>query len=329
MKKLLFMFIYLLQIGSMEAQPTLTGATNNPQPGNISVVYSCKDGPISIGSGGANMTWDYSNLQIDDSVTSSYKACSAIPVCGLFTGSNVALEYGIYEHEFWRADASKYSFEGYFGVLAKTVYTDPKDFLRYPFTFNSSFNDTFVADIDDGSEFLMGSCVVTADAYGTLKLPDGTITNTLRVHRAEIGTDSIVGGTVEKYKTDWYTWYTPGVPTPLLRIATGEVPIGATPDTIVQLFKRYPTGVNEVANRVPVVEIYPNPSDGNITIKVLSNKTDKAELTITNMFGEVVANQNIFTNQSMKIQLSQPSGIYIVNVKVNGVSNIQKLIITK
>jgi len=57
---------------------------------------------------------------------------------------------------------------------------------------------------------------------------------------------------------------------------------------------------------------YPNPSNGELFLNLVSPVSQSVSVTITNMVGQKVQELNILTNKNYDINLQQPSGIYLV-----------------
>ena len=87
-------------------------------------------------------------------------------------------------------------------------------------------------------------------------------------------------------------------------------------------------GVAHVNNNSPsVLSVYPNPAQsGYFTANLTSTATEKAEITIVNVFGETVKKLNTITNSPVSIFLNQAPGIYFLSAAtarmVNGISKL-------
>lgn len=74
--------------------------------------------------------------------------------------------------------------------------------------------------------------------------------------------------------------------------------------------------------------IFPNPSNGNFTIKSDLNLIN-SNVTVSDFYGKIIYNDNLNSNQK-QIDLSDlSSGIYMVTLNQNGMSTTQKIIIEK
>lgn len=78
------------------------------------------------------------------------------------------------------------------------------------------------------------------------------------------------------------------------------------------------------------VTVFPNPSNGNFNVDLMSNDFGQTEIVIYNMVGEVVeqVSYNILSPKRVKFNLeNQPNGVYFVKVKTENGSSTKKLII--
>lgn len=91
------------------------------------------------------------------------------------------------------------------------------------------------------------------------------------------------------------------------------------------IFSEFPVGVAE-NNPKPTVAIYPNPTDGLVTLQLKNTKNESATIEVVNIVGEVVYSltKNL---SSVSIDLSsQPNGIYLLKVTTNEQQTVEKLI---
>lgn len=73
-------------------------------------------------------------------------------------------------------------------------------------------------------------------------------------------------------------------------------------------------------------KVYPNPTNGNITVSIENNITDYT-LNITNLSGQIVYQKNKLESSSESISLNIPSGIYFINVQTEKGIISKKLIV--
>ena len=92
------------------------------------------------------------------------------------------------------------------------VYSDPVVKMKYPFSYGEQFIDHFigVAYVNETSRIdFFGDNSVSADAYGTLILPDRIIENALRVKSVKKGLQINMCGTADVNIVK-YSWYASG-----------------------------------------------------------------------------------------------------------------------
>lgn len=93
-----------------------------------------------------------------------------------------------------------------------------------------------------------------------------------------------------------------------------------------------PLALNEVSNSFGM-NVYPNPANSNATVSFELNNEADVVLTVTDLSGKVVYNNAMGTvNGAQKVNVntdSLTSGVYMVNINVNGTVSTQKLIVRK
>jgi len=147
--------------------------------------------------------------------------------------------------------------------------------------------------------------LIVVGSYG-----DGGLTNDLVVATA---------GTSEAQTTFYYdmtdaTWYYT-TSTPMVRMNFNPV-----------------VGVNEVENTY-ALSVYPNPANTNATVSFSLNKEAAVSINVTDLSGKVVYMNTLGTvngTQSVNVTTDAlKSGVYMVNVTVDGNVSTQKLVIRK
>jgi len=214
-----FTFLFCL---SLHAQITLT-TSDMPSVGDTFPAYRDTQVPgFSIGQKGANRTWDFSNLQPDETVTTYAVAPSSTPYNSTFSASSFALTTDFNAYLYYTNSASALRVDGLasndanLGVIAVPFSPKP-DQYRFPTTYLGAFsgNSGFVAakpynqlpqnikdQIDNALASFPGATVNqvrvtftstytdTIDAWGTVTTPLGTY-NALRRKRVENSTTII------------------------------------------------------------------------------------------------------------------------------------------
>ncbi len=90
------------------------------------------------------------------------------------------------------------------------------------------------------------------------------------------------------------------------------------------------TGISELSQKWSV-EVFPNPSNGAFSVKINSLNSEPVSLVVFNTLGkEVFKQENISIRFSKTIEFdlsNNPEGIYLLNIKGNGINMMRKIII--
>ena len=187
-KQYLFPFIiFLLFINIIQAQPVITAAGLNPSIGQSFNWQNTGLNNVALpDTGGINKIWDYSHLK-DSGQVLEYHFISPVGLpytADSFPTSNIVM---------WNKTDSSYSYElinnsnwnevGY--TSSKNLYISvnrpPATIFNYPLSYHTTYSDNFTTS-SGNKEF--NTTIV--DGYGTLKLPNATYNNVLRLKRTNI-----------------------------------------------------------------------------------------------------------------------------------------------
>ena len=300
MKKLFLPILFAtLSSNFAFAQVTLTTTTSTPLPGDTYVEYGSSSN--IIGASGANITWDYSNLD-QSLVTDTLQYLGCAPDLGCDTFQNVGLvmqQPRMDNNVFYSVNGSAFTYSGQ-GFQTAIKYSNGKDLLRFPFTYGSSYIDTFAANTinvapdNQFTHYYYGTETVTCDGYGTLILPNGTTDNVLRIHRIEVTTDSAVYeavGTTIKTILHSYMWFSTTQRIELMDLYTSVVDGDSTrPMYNVFYNKQIPTttAVKNV-NKANALSIYPNPTNGIVNIQYSNANGNSIRISIADVTGREVS----------------------------------------
>ncbi len=274
----------------VNAQPNLTSANSAPVAGNS---VTGKHGYAfeffaSNAISGANVSWDFSDLSPNQTYQYDIVNPSTTPYANSVSGETVAMSYqGIYDYNAVSTNSWD-RIKSYFSASTIYDYTNPFTIIEYPCSYGSTFSDTYEMEATAADPFTRtGSYTATADGYGTLILPWGTITDVLRIRYHETWTDDYPSfGTLqgEQYIC---LYVHPGSPYVLLSVYedTGSY-------TSFNYMQPLGTSLpNDLAQDV-TFNIYPNPANSFVTIAgVQSGSTE--QLIILNSFGQTVTNTNM------------------------------------
>ena len=333
MKKILLSVTTVLAaITNMQAQSTLTAATNNPVIGDIFYGHVADTTGVSSGVGGASATWNFAFLSDQSYDTTAFIACSSAPDCDSFPGTTIAANAGGGVFEYCIANSTSLSLIGV-SVTGIDIHLDGgQTTISYPITYNTIHKDTFAINLLAFGDYQVEADSMICDGWGTLILPSGTFSNVLRIHTVAIVTDTIAG-TVGR--TDNYAWYQAGFHHELLDVSYDTA--GATSPYVTNA-EYYtltpPNAVSTIAKAKNGLIVYPNPATDILHFKFNINNPSGAAITITDLMGRTLATINDSQINSGMNDISYsisdlPGGIYIIHVKGQGINTAQQVVVSK
>ena len=304
---------------------------------------------ISLGGSGVAQTWNYSSLGLSYYKFAVYNATSTTPYATTFPSSNVytygpGYMYGtLYGgapvgsndngYVFWKSDNTGFWVTGFRpegGICAgKNVHDVPQELLiGAPATYGSVFNNSarWVLPMNnnpsDVDTFYVRTLtkVITADACGSLTTPYGSYPSVLREHEYVITVDSIYGkyGNYTVYSMEYkrdtlnnYTYISNGLGYPPCIVHADK----NNNIKDVEYFSGTFVGINDKAAAETKFSVYPNPSDGNITIEIPQNKTNADnQISIYNSVGGLVWQRSTFESVVNIDMQNFAKGIYVVKI---------------
>jgi hypothetical protein len=175
MKIASFFFFVLAFAFSTYAQPIIQDGSKLPQPG-FSAPVSIGSG--SIGSAGANQTWDFSGVTFAPIGSASVIDPATSPFISTYPSANYVYTLAN-TYSYFTASASMMEVNAY-SITSPGNGVDmapnPRTVLVFPFTFGSTTTDTWQKV---GSS--TNNVTLTYDAYGTLITPGQTYSNVVRI----------------------------------------------------------------------------------------------------------------------------------------------------
>jgi len=284
------------------------------------------------GEEGENVTWDYNWFVGIDQVELTYQETNATGLSEIFTSSNYALandDMGeFYNHSDQKTERV--------GLLMQSIlidYEDPITVLEYPFSYMQSFTDSIVGNYQhQGIDFIInGTIAVTADAYGDLILPYGTIENVMRLKYEVTGSEDYeVSGMPHQnqFTQTSYAWYTEESSLlPLLNISFLESDV-STETSVTYLAQS--VGLNEILAEQIDYNIYPNPTAEFTHIEFTLEHDDEVEITLYSLLGVKIKTieKDVFMagKYSRTISLEELNpGTYFISTKI-GAKEISRTI---
>ncbi len=311
------------------AQPSLTAANFNPTVGQNVSYHNFTPTTFTPGAAGANATWNFASTPNQSTVNFSYVTSASTPYGASFPGANLAANItGSYEY--LNANAGFLARQGVYAGGTTLYYSDDQKILTYPFTYNSTLSDNFATTFTSGGYTFnrTGTTTATADGYGTLILPWGTLTNVLRVRYTETFQDVWIGGTIN-YSSTNYAWYKPGTHYYLFTLSESISPGGTQRSG--SYINQTMVGIDDQANTNNALNVYPNPVLEELTLELDVKQNSSAKIEIKNMLGQVVyekdTEQLVSGTQKQMIDFSNlATGMYTVTVRSDDKNYIQKVI---
>lgn len=321
----IYSFIAFFAFANMAiAQPVITNVV--PNIGDSYIIKQHEVAP-DPGSSGANVTWDFSGVTIDEyqaevtvknpsDVNGNTDFPDATHAMSLnlgfltvnsflsFTG-NTFTEYGSLDED------------GTFG----TTYSDPKQHFTFPINYLDSGSDTYSGIVSspglNGSN-VSGTTSYVADAYGTITTPSGTYENAIR-YKVTGQEELVVFGTAMVSDITEYYWYTNAYPVPVFIIHKEVSSVMSMPTdssnttTMLMSYTSNPTGVDNLVTQNKM-KLAPNPA--NDFIQIDFEFQGLALLRIYDATGKLLKENAIDSAERVDLT-SLKSGIYIAEILVD------------
>ena len=309
MKTLILIFFAAITILSAHSQITLSNFHNYDI--GLDDTYHVDQNSFEIENDGENQIWDVSTA-IGETVTNTFVDPTMTPFTKNFPAANIALTsnefYAYYNQSEDGIENLGFVLDGF----VSCVYSDTYIQAQYPFNFGDSYTDSLAGELlvegfdEPGSR--SGVIINTADAYGQLILPWGTVSNTLRLKLEFTVVDEIDGMEFEATEIIYF-WFDEEYGAPLASYSIASTPGFPTTFSLsYATLEDYNTIIEQ--NEDAKIEIFPNPS---IEFIQVSGLTGSFSYEIINQQGQKVLNGNSTGNE--KIYLDElSSGIYFIQI---------------
>ncbi|MFC2111555.1 T9SS type A sorting domain-containing protein, partial [Bacteroidota bacterium] len=324
---------------SVYSQPSLTGALM-PSPWDITDLHPADTAFVNHGPDGANQTWDFSNITVYFNPQGYYYYPPAITLYdSAFPTATVALEIALnlFNYYFYETSPSGYILLGEWSDIWELPYSDPKQALTFPFTYNSTVTDTYggtSAPYSGTTKTLTGNFTTTCDGYGTLILPSATHTNVLRLKTIDHYTEAYSGpDTPAVYDFIRYEWYDCVNKFPLMSIVDMTQSVGSFVSSLKQvLLSTFAAGLEEPKIDRNELSIFPNPANETTNISLSLIEKSSVKVSIFSLMGQSV---KVFPEKEYSpgtfnetLDLKELSnGNYFIRVKINDKYLLKKLIV--
>jgi len=329
------------------------------------IIYQASDtvpgSTITPGNTGANQTWDFSSLQVQNTVTSQCVSPNGTPHALSYPNANLCIEESG-DYSYFNKSSTKVEFLG----EGDSVFQQPLVVLPLPLTYGSTYTDGPIAIFDSvisGPIVALGLAAqgVTAamlsqgaahttdtiniqvnmltefnvDAWGSLTIPMDTF-DCLRLKieitsNAQIQiycTDTTMGGS----GSGWYPFTAPDYEQETsyqwwsdntsTKFALVDMPVDSLDNANeVTFLHNSAASINNA--KVPAVRIYPVPATYNLNIEI---KDARATYKMYDIGGNMILESNF--NNSTKVDLSNiAKGTYLLNISTETGSITKKIIV--
>lgn len=359
----LIVFILLLA-GAAKAQPVIN-LSWLPQAGDTFIEQPVKTAGVSVGSTGANQVWDYTSLIDTGSLyLELWVEPSATPAGDLYPNATIAGVEPSPGNPFETVNYFYISADTFFRVgvcLLDTVQAFSWDNgwhdLTFPQAYGNffagSYNNTDSSYADISSTVIItngtgkGFDTVSIDGYGTLKLPDSTYNNVIRLSwinnatSTSVGTDfGITTTSIANVQTLEVQYLSSDYKMPLLDLITTtnfdtsvydgiKTPVPPSTKQSYMYAKNPNAGVSTGITKTNVsnnVLIYPNPTTGKLIVQY-DGMQGGASARIMDMTGRtLISNYETGSGQLIFDVHSLPAGMYLVELTQGNMSVTNKFI---
>jgi hypothetical protein len=345
MKRIYILLLFSALLSNVFGQGTITFLNNGLLPGDSSRTLEINF--IDPGNPGENQVWDFSGIQYTSKNTPwGVTSDTSLKMPGTNDKGLILSEEG-YDYRYISHENSLVE-TGYVNTGKKMVlnYADAVIKMQYPFSYGQSFSDPFsgVAWFNETSRIdLSGEFFVTADAFGTLILPDRILKNTLRVKTVRQSLQIGVCGSAQS-NTDKYFWYAPGYRYPVLMVCitasshSGKEPVivkNAWVNLNQQTMASVVTGSdpnNQVKTAENSVIVYPNPFTEQLTYNYFLRKQLTVTVELFDMSGKFnfwvekkqLQSEGLHTGTINASILGLPPGVYYLRFTLD-----KQVVVTK
>lgn len=329
MKKTLLLAAFALLFTVLRAQPVLdqTAVGSIGATFYLGVQDTFTPG-YSLGSAGANQTWNMASLLVNSTDTVRFVDPAGTANAADFPSANLAIDQAsLGGTAYLLSSPSGLDLQGLVGDLLGTgtplvIHQTPASRIaQFPFTYQNSFSNTSTIDVTvDASSFgiaFVDSARIkrismrdlTADGYGTLILPAGTNSNVLRVKEVNDQNDSLwihsfLGWSLFQdtvYTDSTFTWWnnSKGYYLAQATYSGGE---------LVTLNYQDPVIVGRAEPTSAAFAVYPNPVQDRLYI---DTDGKSYSLQISDLQGRVVYLQRLMGPQAELSVGQLPRGYYL------------------
>ncbi|MGD1847141.1 MAG: T9SS type A sorting domain-containing protein [Salibacteraceae bacterium] len=323
----------LLTAETSFAQISLNAANSNPSVGMVVTIQAVNGSGFNPGTGGANNTWDFSSMVStgSSSVTMAATTNSDFPNSNITwddpnNAADAYLNYG----------SNSQAWYGSTGLAGTVIYSDPQDLLRLPFFYQDSYSDTYSGTVLNAASQTLtrsGTTTVTADGYGDIVLPHGTVSGVLRVKTEMIYDDELSGLNIADYEETRFQWYDASSKFPVCTYVVLVSKLnGVTLSTIETLSYLDQNSVSVAENSLLAtsLKVFPNPAKAAATVAYELENTAMVNIVLRDLAGREV--QTVYNGrmgagiyqEAFSVE-SLPKGMYLLHLQIDGETTTRKV----
>ncbi len=280
---------------------------------------------------GPNQTWDYSKDNLwDDSMTEWMVLPSATTHGKDFPQATLVEKYSNGSFVYIKNNPTNGNLLAYLDTTQSLVikYPNPALFCRRPFSYGDKVTDTFTTKASAPGFAYTGQGLATldADAYGTLKLPNGTFPNVLHIKITDVETDTTAGGaSTFAVVSVSHVWFDSSHTSALLKIdsnSSGKV-------TVSYLVSETTSGIEGYTKKI-AIPLKASISGDNLLLFGNLQTEIEYKLSVYNSLGQSVYSTNYIADGGethlVKLPVNLSQGIYVVSLQNESESGIVKVV---
>jgi hypothetical protein len=307
------------------AQPTITKMEDHSIGTVVRQVQCDTAGVTGPGSAGANQSWNFASLAAIDTMTDRIVPPTSTSFGSNFPDASYARITNDGSYTYIQKTATDNYLVGAVDSLTNTItkYYDKTVFAQKPLTYLKSVTDSYTSlNTSTGTDTSKGTIQAVADAWGTLVLPNGTFSNTIRVKLQIHQVDSIQAGPNKVpgiLDATTYLWYDNQHFSALMRWDSTRYEVlsfQTNVKTITYLLNEtYPVSVSHVAAKQQVYSV--SLQAGKLVIYGQLAKGAAYNVSLFDLNGKKLHAANVTAADRLEIPVytDLPQGMYLVTVQ--------------
>lgn len=325
MKKQILFVLAFYCLNVSDAQPILHHIEDF-KIGSRIVSYKIPPDGILAGMAGSNIMWDYSAVQLSsDTIVQEIIQPGATLYGNKFPTATYVESNSDGSMGYIQIAGNKNNLTGFItdgGLVYK--YSDPYTFVGRPFTYLDMLTDTFSRNCATSNDSLYGTgfSMTIADSWGTLKLPQHTYQNVLRVkYIQEFQDTAFNSGLITNTKVTTYAWFNDDYRSSLFKIDSIAIknPFYADTFATVQLLKREET--TGIADHMNEEEVKVSYADQKLTITGNLDYGDVITISVSDICGITtdkikIVQQQKYARCSISLEKLQYGEMYIAKIAI-------------